>query len=479
LGVAWGDVSALKALTSKVTDSSSSDADRINGIKALRQSNTPEVRGALLALATSTAPEPVLIEAIRTLGEVGAEDSSLTLLARWDALTPAAKRATSELLSSKPKWALQFLEAIQKGSIKRGDLPPTVVRNLATHKNEAIKAEATKAFGRFNGSSAEKLKLIAEKRKIVISGTPDITAGHEVAKRTCFICHKLHGEGAEIGPDLTGVGRSSLEALLHNVINPNEIIGQGYENVEVETKDGRTVSGRMVENSASRIRILMAGPQEETIAKADVKEVRVSENSVMPEGLEQMPDQDFRNLIWYILAPPEDGKPLTPDRKKELIGGSGDSVSIPANSPERDGESLALWAPGWQIDSPNFEGAPAKYPEFQGRHNVLMTHPYDSKTPAAIVRALNLPVGQKTVLSFKVAAHDRGDWELRVLAEGEVLHHQKIGHDGDRWQNIRVDLSNYAGRRIVLRLENAANDWSWEFGYWADLKLESSEYASK
>jgi hypothetical protein len=31
--------------------------------------------------------------------------------------------------------------------------------------------------------------------------------------------------------------------------------------------------------------------------------MRVSELSVMPEGLEQMPDNDFRNLILFILNP--------------------------------------------------------------------------------------------------------------------------------------------------------------------------------
>jgi hypothetical protein len=34
--------------------------------------------------------------------------------------------------------------------------------------------------------------------------------------------------------------------------------------------------------------------------------MRVSELSVMPEGLEQMPDADFRNLILYILNPPQE-----------------------------------------------------------------------------------------------------------------------------------------------------------------------------
>jgi putative heme-binding domain-containing protein len=374
---------------------------------------------------------------------------------------------------------LRLLALVGEGVIKRGDLPPTTIRNLATHKNAQVTAGAEKAVGRVNATSAEKLKLIDAKRKVVLDGPIDLAAGHEVAKKTCFICHKLYGEGAEVGPDLTGVGRSSLDALLHNVINPNEIIGQGYENVEVETKDGRTISGRMTENNDARIRILLAGPQEEVIPKQEVKQLTISPNSVMPEGLEQMPDADFRNLIWYILSPPGDARPLTPERKKELIGGSeGADVRIP-DGPLTDGESIALWAPGWQVDSPQFEGAPAKYPSFNGRANVLMTHPYDSKTPAAIVRPYVPALGRKTVLSFLAASHAKGDWELRVVVDGETLHKQVVGHDKEPWTAVRIDLSAYAGRRIVLRLENAANDWNYEFGYWADLKILESELAAK
>src|SRR5207247_7631889 len=148
----------------------------------------------------------------------------------------------------------------------------------------------------------------------------DLEGGHEVAMKACLTCHKLHGEGAEVGPDLTGVGRSSLDALLANVIDPNQIIGKGYENVEVETKDGRSVSGRLVENTDTRIKLLSAGPKEEIIAKSDIANLRVSELSVMPEGLEQIPEADFRNLILYILHPPQDNRPMTPELRRELVG---------------------------------------------------------------------------------------------------------------------------------------------------------------
>jgi putative heme-binding domain-containing protein len=151
-----------------------------------------------------------------------------------------------------------------------------------------------------------------------LNGEPNIARGHELAKKTCFVCHKLYGEGAEVGPDLTGVGRSTLEALLANVIDPNQIIGKGYENILIETKDGRSISGRMVENSDSHVKLLAAGPVESVVAKSDIASMKVSELSVMPEGLEQMPEDDFRDLVWFILNPPQEGA-LTPEKRSALL----------------------------------------------------------------------------------------------------------------------------------------------------------------
>ena len=161
----------------------------------------------------------------------------------------------------------------------------------------------TRFIGRYREANIDKLKLIEAKKKAVTDGPVDLNAGHEIARKVCFVCHKLNGEGADVGPDLTGSGRSSLEALLANVIDPNQVIGKGYENVEVTTKDGRTLSGRLVEDTDTRVKLLSTGPKEDLIAKSDVASMRVSEMSVMPEGLEQMPDADFRNLIQFILNP--------------------------------------------------------------------------------------------------------------------------------------------------------------------------------
>ena len=319
VGSLWGDASAVRASLARIGDASASEADRIAAIRTARRLRTDETRNALLAVFNGNASEALKVEAVRGLADVGENDTARQLLEKWSGLSPAVRAAVAELCTTRGNWKWPFYSAVERGEVKRGDIPPTVIRALTTAKVDNEREKAVQIFGRVNQTSAEKLRLIAEKRKVVVEGAVDLAAGHEVAKRTCFICHKLHGEGADIGPDLTGVGRSSLDALLANVINPNEIIGAGYEQVEVETKDDQLFSGRMTENTANHVKLVLPGPTEAVIDKAKVKTLTVTEFSAMPEGLEQMPDADFRNLVWYILAPPQEG-PLTSEKRAALGG---------------------------------------------------------------------------------------------------------------------------------------------------------------
>ncbi|HAM70854.1 MAG TPA: dehydrogenase, partial [Verrucomicrobiales bacterium] len=441
VGVLWGDASALKASLTRVADPSVSEPERLAGIRALRSQRSNDTRDAMFQVIGSTASDAIKVEAIRALGELGGDSLAERLLPRWEGLSPAARQAAAELLSTREIYMSAFFKALKAGTVKRGDVPPTVVRKLATHGEPVVRQLAEEVFGRFTASSEEKLRLIAAKRKAVTQGPIDLEAGHEVARKTCFICHAMYGEGGQVGPDLTGVGRSSLDALLHNVINPNEIIGQGYENVEVETKDDRSISGRVVENTDARVRMLLAGGQEEVIAKSDVKSLRVTANSVMPEGLEQMPEADFRNLIWFILAHPKDGKPLTEERKRELINAGGDHSSLTPAPGRADGESVALWNPEWMVSCREFAQAPSKLPEFEGARNVLVTHPADAATPASIARAVVLPVGRPSHLEVAVAAAERGAWTLRIRVDGELLREQAVTREGGVWKNVSLDLT--------------------------------------
>ena len=730
LGTIWGDAAALQASLQNVADSNRGADERVQAIRAVKQQKLPAVREALVQVLDGDAPEPVVNEALLALAEIGGDDTGDTILRHWAGFRPGSRRIAAQALSSRRRWAVPFLGAIEKGTINLSEISSTVVRSLVQSKDDYVRNRAESVIGKFRESDADKVKLIAEKKRVVLNGPVDLKRGYEAARQTCFTCHKLHGEGAEVGPDLTGVGRSSLDALLANVIDPNQIIGIGYENVEVETKDGRIVSGRLVENTDTRVKLLAIGPKEEIVAKDEIESMRVSQVSVMPEGLEQMPDEDFRNMIWYLLNPPQDEKPIYLERKDEAlvvraqVPGRDDEVELvtgvldpelrpylhPVKSPSgkvvltqdrpsdhvwqhgvftglhkvngidfwteregkqrfaalldifqeqdhagwrslaewvapggevvleeeqlvkvyasstpgeynidfdwtlrakekpvkigqheygglsvrmeyhpehthlnsdgdtgkataeqraawtavsrpfgpdqfgivvydhpgnpgypakwrvdgqglinpspslqgdwsigpnqertyhyrltvhqgelarerfepvfktysalnfetiaglaQDGESVALWNPEWKVVAPEFEHSPSKLPEYHGRRNVLLTHPYDREKGASLERIVEVPSNKKTVLQVNVASHDQGNWELRIYAGEKLLKKQVVDRAGDRWKTVTVDLTPFAGKKVPLKLENGANDWNWEFGYWNDLRVVSSE----
>jgi putative heme-binding domain-containing protein len=315
LGALWGNASSIAASVSLVNDAKATVDERVKAIQAVRQLKNETARDAVLKVISPNNPEPLVLEAIRALSEIGGDAVSGELISRWKNSSPAVRRASAEALASRDRWASALLSALERKEIQPGEIPATTIRTLTRSQADygMLAKRAIQVFGKVRDADKDKLKIIAAKKQMILRepSPPDLKAGHDVAAKTCLTCHKLHDEGADIGPDLTGVGRSTLDALLANVIDPNQIIGAGYENVEVTTKDERSISGRMVENTDVRVRLLSAGPKEDVIAKSDIANIRVSELSVMPEGLEQMPDAEFRNLIGYILNPPGDNQPFS------------------------------------------------------------------------------------------------------------------------------------------------------------------------
>jgi hypothetical protein len=75
----------------------------------------------------------------------------------------------------------------------------------------------------------------------------------------------------------------------------------------------------------------------------------------------------------------------------------------------------------------------------------------------------------------RASYHPHGDWQLRVLANKEVLHDQIVSYKTVKteWLDLEIDLSKFKGKSIDLILENKANNWMNEFGYWGSIQVVS------
>jgi putative heme-binding domain-containing protein len=147
----------------------------------------------------------------------------------------------------------------------------------------------------------------------------DPFAGQLVFTRLCAQCHKMYGQGQDVGPDLTSNGRNDFDQLLSNVLDPSLVIGPGYQATTVATTDGRVLTGLLTEDGAERIVLKIQGGKLETIPRGQVDEVKTSALSLMPEEIEkQFTPQELVDLFAFLVL---DKAPTDPSAK--ALAGAG------------------------------------------------------------------------------------------------------------------------------------------------------------
>ena len=118
---------------------------------------------------------------------------------------------------------------------------------------------------------------------------------------TCLACHKVGKSGGIIGPDLSGAGAMSTEALLHNILTPNAQMESGYYRHDIILKDGSKVSGSLVNQTKEALSIQPVGTAIQVIALTRIKNHKITKSSLMPEGLiDHLSPEQVSDLFTYI-----------------------------------------------------------------------------------------------------------------------------------------------------------------------------------
>ncbi len=223
-----------------------------------------------------------------------------------------------------------------------------------------------------------------------------------------------------------------------------------------------------------------------------VQRLPFSERWAILEGLvsheEDVSDNNLPRMYWFALEPMV---PLHPRQSLELaVAGkipalqefvarrlvTGDRRPNKSNQVQKTKEwnkIIQTVAKGMQVSAVG-EGGVIRHEVFRNQ-TAVQTHPRDRNTPCVLsIFRMEVPKEKKTSLKLRVSHHPHGDWQLRVLADGQVIADQIVGPKTvgpDEWLDVSVDLSKFAGRRIKLSIENRANNWRNEWAYWNKVKV--------
>src|SRR5207244_3313919 len=107
-------------------------------------------------------------------------------------------------LSSRADWGRALLEMVDRGQIRKEQLSVANVLAIQRLGDPVSEKLITKHWGNLRPTSEEKEKQIANIRLLLAKSKGDLAKGREVFTLVCAVCHKLNGQGASIGPDLTG-----------------------------------------------------------------------------------------------------------------------------------------------------------------------------------------------------------------------------------------------------------------------------------
>jgi putative heme-binding domain-containing protein len=118
----------------------------------------------------------------------------------------------------------------------------------------------------------------------------------------CATCHKVHGAGGDIGPDLSQIGgKFDRTHLIESILDPSAEITQGYHATVIETKSGQVFTGIIKSESAAALTLLDGEGKQITIAPRNIVSRAVSKVSLMPTGLANtLTPAQFTDLIAYL-----------------------------------------------------------------------------------------------------------------------------------------------------------------------------------
>ena len=119
----------------------------------------------------------------------------------------------------------------------------------------------------------------------------------------CSRCHRVEGRGAQVGPDLSSIGRTDRRHVLESILRPSNTVAPHYQTWQIETDDGKVRAGMLVKTELDQYTYLDAKGDFFKVNTRAIVENRALPTSIMPDGLpDLLTDRELRDVLAYLAA---------------------------------------------------------------------------------------------------------------------------------------------------------------------------------
>ena len=301
LATSTASVKKILNRTQQVCLNESADiTDRLAAIALLPYQTGETAQTVLNQLLSGTQPAELQQAALQALSAGMSLSGAEIIIERWPELRPVVRSFALTLLQRRADTTMRMLQAMKAGTLSPAGLTVDQRVLLLKSSNDEIRAVAEELLG--GAVSSQRQKIVREyNNALSLSGSAK--SGAEVFKRVCAGCHRVEEAGHRVGPDISDVRNRSRQALLHDILDPNSKLEPRFAACIVVTVDGRTFNGLLESESSASVTLHLPEGREVTLPRTDVEEIRTSDISLMPEGVEKdITVRQMADLLEFLKA---------------------------------------------------------------------------------------------------------------------------------------------------------------------------------
>jgi len=303
LSVIFGDPQATEEMEKLVVNAKVDSKIRRQTLDILIDSDLPNLQSLCEKLLTDPELKVLAVRGLAKYESLGIGEKITNILGEF---SKGEQNEVVEILCGRVSWAELLLQEIKAGKISKSVITPYHATQIQALTSDDLNSKLDKTWGTVRTSSKELEKRKEELRLELTSldqGEANLVNGRILYDQQCASCHMLYGKGGKLGPDLTGSGRTNLDYLLENIVDPNSAVSADYRMNILHLKDGRVLSGMIAGQDRNSLTLRM--PDSNTVvSKSMIKKRETLSHSIMPKGLlDNLSIKERRDLIAYLMNP--------------------------------------------------------------------------------------------------------------------------------------------------------------------------------